>query len=204
MQLDELAAGIARTQPKGRRRLVAIAGPPASGKSTLAETLADRVADACVVPMDGFHLDNSLLDARGLRHRKGAPETFDARGFAALVARLAAEDDVIFPTFDRVSDRAVAGAGHVSAGVRTVILEGNYLLLDRPVWRNLVPFWDRAFRLIVPREVLRDRLIARWLAHGYSPEAAERKALDNDLPNAELVLSGSDGGLPVEFEALGS
>ncbi len=80
--------------PDGRRHLVAVAGAPASGKSTLAATMADDLTRkgraACVLPMDGFHLDNRILDARGLRQRKGAPETFDLRGFAALLRDLAA------------------------------------------------------------------------------------------------------------------
>jgi len=98
---------------------------------------------AAVVPMDGFHLDNRLLDARGLRSRKGAPETFDVGGFKHLVSRIAAGDqDVIYPVFDRHRDIAIAGAAELTTDVQTVIFEGNYLLLDHPHWTELAQFWD--------------------------------------------------------------
>ncbi|HSF93012.1 MAG TPA: hypothetical protein VLA51_12530, partial [Paracoccaceae bacterium] len=116
----------------GKRRLVALAGPPASGKSTLAETLCEKLnAAGCktqVVPMDGFHLDNSILIERGLLPRKGAPETFDAEGFASLIARIKNTSEVFYPTFDRTRDIAVAGTGFVPKDCDTVVVEGNYLL----------------------------------------------------------------------------
>ena len=118
----------------GRRRLIAIAGPPASGKSTLSEILADRMTAAgsktLVVPMDGFHLDNQILSKQGLLARKGAPDTFDVEGLLRLVKALPGSDTVYFPIFDRVREIAIAGAGMVSGESNSVIVEGNYLLLD--------------------------------------------------------------------------
>lgn len=168
-----------------------LAGAPASGKSTLAEALARAVPRACVVPMDGFHLDNAILSTRGLLARKGAPQTFDAAGFAHLMARLRREEDVIYPLFDRSLDRAIAGAGHVSHEVETVVVEGNYLLFDSPVWRDLIGLWDLSINLTVCEETLRTRLIERWLDYGYTPDEARRKAEENDLPNATLVQEAS-------------
>ena len=176
--------------PSGRQ-LVAIAGPPASGKSTLAETLAAALTEAgrsaVVVPMDGFHLDNRILDARGLRARKGAPETFDLRGFSRLVADLKGGGEVICPIFDRDRDLAIAGARSVPASCDLVIVEGNYLLFDAPGWRDLRQYWELSVFLHVPDDVLRERLLGRWTERGLSGDVARNRAEMNDLPNAARV-----------------
>ncbi len=182
------------------RVLVALAGAPGSGKSTLAASLLRRCRDAKVsaeiVPMDGFHLDNAVLDARGLRQRKGAPETFDAQGFLHLVRRLRAGGEVVAPIFDRSRDIAIAGAQVVPADARIVICEGNYLLFDGDPWRELVNLWDLTARLDVPLRELRARLIQRWLDHGLSRAAATRRAESNDVPNARRILEHE---LPAEL-----
>ncbi|MDE9451672.1 AAA family ATPase [Aliiroseovarius sp. Z3] len=179
----------------GRRRLVALAGPPASGKSTLSSSLSDQlIAAGCktqVVPMDGFHLDNRILTARGLLPRKGAPETFDIDGFKRLVDALPHSETAYFPLFDRDRDIAIAGAGHVSAGCDTVVIEGNYLLFDAPGWRDLHRCWDYSIRLDVPPDVLEKRLVERWLAHGLTLDQARARAADNDLRNANCVAQSS-------------
>lgn len=175
----------------GRRRIVAVAGAPASGKSTLAEALAHglntRGCNTQVVPMDGFHLHNPTLIDRGLLDRKGAPETFDVRGFAHLVGRLHAEDEVFYPTFDRARDVAIAGGGLVDQDCDTVIAEGNYLLFDAPGWRDLHSHWDLSIRLDLPLQTLEKRLIDRWLEHGLSEEDAIARARRNDIANARTV-----------------
>lgn len=172
------------------RHVVAIVGAPGSGKSTLAERLVAGLDGAVLVPMDGFHLDNRLLDQEGLRARKGAPETFDAEGFLTLVRRLKGGGDVVYPVFDRTRDLAIAGAGRVAADRGTVVVEGNYLLLDRPVWRELAALWDLSVTLDVPVEELRRRLVARWQGLGRSP-AEVLAHLENDLGNAEMVSAQS-------------
>lgn len=195
--LEDTAARVARAvldaPRKGRRRVVALAGPPASGKSTLAEHLAQHlIAGGCaaqVVPMDGFHLDNALLEPRGLLPRKGAPQTFDARGLLSLVGRLADGPGIIYPKFDRSRDLAVAGAGALDEGCDTVIVEGNYLLIDQPVWRDMAPVWDLRVFLKTPEDVLRARLIQRWLDHGMTPDTARARAEQNDLPNALFTIA---------------
>lgn len=175
----------------GKRRLVALVGAPASGKSTLAEALAERDQRIQVVPMDGFHLDNTVLSARGILHRKGAPQTFDVAGFLHLVERLRTEDDVIFPLFDRSRDLSIAGVGAIRPGTQTVIVEGNYLMLDQPHWRDLARLWDLSVRIDVPFQVLRQRLRQRWADYGYGQAEAAEKANTNDLPNARLVHENS-------------
>lgn len=188
MDMDTLVARIKAAPAAGRRRLVALAGPPASGKSTIAEDLARRLGGQ-VVPMDGFHLDNRILRSRGLLERKGAPETFDAAGFVAIIRRLQAEPEVVHPVFDRGQDIAIAGSAWVGPDCATVVVEGNYLLHDAPVWRDLAGLWDTAIRLDVPQDVLRARLVERWLDHGLVKEDAIQRAEGNDLRNARMMVA---------------
>ena len=182
------------------RRFVAVAGPPACGKSTLSAALVAGLREAGLgaglVAMDGFHLDNAILDARGLRARKGAPETFDLNGFAALLARLNSPQEVIAPTFDRARDVSVGASTIISADVTHVVVEGNYLLLDCPGWRDLSRLWDVSVSLAAPFDVLKERLVQRWLDHGLSARDALAKASENDLPNAKLVC---DHSLPADI-----
>lgn len=191
-QINVLADRIHALRDGPSRILVAIAGPPASGKTTLAEELARRLnAQKCgtsIVPQDGFHLDNQILEARGDLNRKGAPHTFDGAGFVHLVRRLKERVDVAVPVFDRTRDIAIAGARIVPASAEVVIVEGNYLLFDDAPWFNLAPLWTLSVHLDVPMEDLRARLIQRWLGHGLSQTAATRRATTNDLPNAQSVL----------------
>lgn len=190
--LEDLAARIRTIRPGSRRRLIAIAGPPASGKSTLADRLVGYLgSSAALVPMDGFHLDNRLLDRRGLRARKGAPDTFDAEGFVHLIQRLRHEANVVLPIFDRTRDIAIAGAAEVTETTQTVVVEGNYLLLDRPVWRSLHDVWDLSVFLNTDRATLQSRLVQRWDDHGLDPAKARHWIATNDMPNIETVLTES-------------
>ncbi|WP_375280507.1 sugar transporter [Pseudooctadecabacter sp.] len=191
-QVNLLSNRIQPLRDKPGRVLVALSGPPASGKSTLAEELARRLnAQKClttVVPQDGFHLDNQVLEARGDLGRKGAPHTFDGAGFVHLVRRLKEKADVVVPVFDRSRDLAIAGARVVPAEAEVIIIEGNYLLFDEAPWFNLAPLWSLSVQLHVPLPELRARLIQRWLGHGLSSAAAKRRAESNDVPNAQAVL----------------
>lgn len=193
--LDNLVADlrdcVLALESTGRRCLVGIAGAPASGKSTLADALTHALVaagrQARNVPMDGFHLDNRLLDPAGLRPRKGAPETFDAAGFLHMIRRLSDEDEVVYPIFDRSQDQAIAGAGRVGPDCDIVVVEGNYLLYDAEPWRGLSDFWTMSVWIDTPEDVLRERLIQRWLDHGHDADAARARAEGNDLANARLI-----------------
>ncbi len=191
---DDLAERIAALPERPGRRLVAVAGAPGAGKSTLAAALTEalcRRGDAAVLmPMDGFHLDDRLLEPRGLLPRKGAPETFDFGGLLAALRRIREGESVVLPVFDRSREIAIAGAAEIAPETRIVVVEGNYLCLDEAPWRALAAFWDFSVFLDVPMEELERRLVARWLAHGFDPAAAEAKARENDLANAERVRRG--------------
>lgn len=171
------------------RVVLGISGAPGSGKSTLARQLAGAIDDAVVVPMDGFHLADVELDRIGLRHRKGAPETFDGWGYAALLRRLREErgHSVLAPAFERDLEQPLAGAIAVEPHVRLVITEGNYLLLDRPEWRAARGNLDEVWHLRVDDALRRERLIARHVRFGKSPDAAAHWVDQVDEPNARLV-----------------
>jgi pantothenate kinase len=139
--------------------------------------------------MDGFHLPNALLDARGLRAVKGAPGTFDAEGFVNLLrkARYEPEATVLWPEFVRALDEPTPEAIAIAPRAKLVITEGNYLLLDRPWWRDVRSLLDDVWYVDAPREVLRARLLERELAGGRSEVDAVSHVDGSDLPNAELV-----------------
>ena len=193
--MSGLVASILNAPQQGQRRVVAIAGPPGSGKSTIAKALVPLAAQAGViaqvVPMDGFHLDNSILLERNLIDVKGSPGTFDVRGFAELISRLGNEPEIIFPKFDRDKDLAIAGSGLVSEECDLVLVEGNYLLLDAPFWRDLWKYWDFSVFLDVEPKLLQERLMQRWLDQGLSLDQAKKRVNDNDLVNLKTVVCSS-------------
>lgn len=191
MTPEQLAAEIAARAGGRARFLVALAGAPGAGKSTLAQALAAALPAARVVPMDGFHYDNAVLRVRGLLGRKGAPETFDAGGLLNLLGRLREPGEVAIPVFDRAADLARAGGEVVTDADRILIVEGNYLLLDAQPWARMRPLFDLTVFIEVPEAELEARLIRRWRDHGLDEAAARARAQGNDIPNARLVARGS-------------
>ena len=183
-----------------KRILVALTGAPASGKSTLSSELLRRLTlkklSAVVVPMDGFHLDNVILDEMGMRARKGAPETYDADGFIHMIRRIKNGEPVYYPEFDRPRDISIAGKGYVSPETQVIIVEGNYLMFDEAPWRDLVDLWDLTICWDVPLPELRARLIQRWLSLNHSSANALRRAEGNDIPNAKRII---DRTLPCDL-----
>lgn len=193
MTPDDLVQDIRRRAGQGQGRFItALAGPPGSGKSTLAADLVARLgAGAKAVPMDGFHYDDAVLNARGARDRKGAPDTFDARGFLHLLKRLRSEDEVAIPLFDRDLEISRAGADIVTAEDRLLVIEGNYLLLNEAPWPEALPLYDLTVWIDVPEAELDRRLVARWAHYGKTPEAARAWIDGNDMPNIRRVTQGS-------------
>ena len=180
------------------RAIVAIAGPPGGGKSTIAARIVDELnaverGSAAVLGMDGFHFDDVVLVERGLRPRKGAPETFDVGGLEHLLGRLRnnAELEIAVPVFDRAIEISRAGALIIPRSTRFVIVEGNYLLLKQAPWTNLSQYYDMSVFLHVDDRVLRERLEMRWRLLGFGDDEIQAKVVQNDLPNALLVKSHS-------------
>ncbi|MGW0812156.1 nucleoside/nucleotide kinase family protein [Streptomyces viridiviolaceus] len=197
LTFDDLLAR-ARSLPQGgRRAILGIAGSPGAGKSTLAGRLVRELNGegepwVAHVPMDGFHLADAELDRLGRRNRKGAPDTFDAAGYAALLRRLREEDraDVVYaPGFERVLEQPIAGAVPVPPTARLVVTEGNYLLLDRGAWARVRPQLDEAWFCELPERERVRRLVARHEEFGKSHEAAVAWVLGTDQRNADLVAT---------------
>ncbi|MEV3973376.1 nucleoside/nucleotide kinase family protein [Streptomyces sp. NPDC050698] len=188
----------ARALPRGgRRALLGIAGSPGAGKSTLAEHLVRELngtGDPWVahVPMDGFHLADGELERLGRRDRKGAPDTFDAAGYAALLRRLRDEpgDDIVYaPGFERVLEQPIAGAIPVPATARLVVTEGNYLLLDTGAWSRVRALLDEVWFCELPEPERVRRLVARHEEFGKTHEEAAAWVSRSDERNAELVAA---------------
>lgn len=189
-EIASIASAIFKRAGKSGRFIVAIAGPPGSGKSTLSAKLRELLPEgtAEIVAMDGFHYDDRVLEHRGLRPRKGSPETFDFAGFEVLLKRIReGEPDIALPLFDRSMELSRAAAALLGPQVRFVLVEGNYLLLDEEPWTRLAKLFDFSVFLDVPAAVLEKRLLARWHTHGFGDDEARAKVASNDLPNARRV-----------------
>jgi pantothenate kinase len=193
--LDDLADDAIALVEGRRRAMLGIAGQPGAGKSTLVSELIGRIARRCGpdwvahVPMDGFHLADAQLDRLGARDRKGAPDTFDAAGYAQLLRRVRAEPDtpVYAPGFDRTLEQPLAAALVVLPQARLVLTEGNYLLLDDPVWASARAALDRIWAVTGAEALRIERLVARHVEFGKSPAAARDWVAGTDQRNADLV-----------------
>lgn len=194
--VETIVDDLLRRAGNARRFLLGIAGPPGAGKSTLVEAVRARLLargeTAEILPMDGFHMDNGILSERGLLPRKGAPDTFDARGFIDIVTALKkAEDEVLVPVFDRTREIAINAARAIPAETRFVLAEGNYLLLTETPWDRLEGKFDFTIFVGPPYAVLEERLRRRWLGYALPEDEIQRKLYGNDLPNGKRILENS-------------
>ena len=188
--LDALVAAARALVVPGGRRFLGLTGAPGSGKSTLAALLVDRLGDdAVLVGMDGFHLADEELVRLGRHPRKGAPDTFDAAGYVALLHRLADQEDpvVYAPRFDRALEASIGSAVPVSRDTPLVITEGNYLLADGPGWSDVRVLLDECWYVDPGEDTRLTRLIDRHVRHGRSREEAHERSHGSDGRNAEVV-----------------
>lgn len=208
--LDDLVSRARALRRGGERAVLGIAGCPGAGKSTLAELLVRRLAEAgervALVPMDGFHLADVALERLGRRQRKGAIDTFDGDGYRTLLrrARTDLRRPVYAPGFERDLEQPIAGSIAVDPDVRLVVTEGNYLLADTEPWPLVRAELTEVWYCDLDETVRRERLIARHVLFGKSePEALRWVAMVDD-PNARLIAAGRDkADLVVDMSSAG-
>jgi len=176
-----------------RRRVLGIAGAPASGKSTLAVELAatlgrDRPGAVTAVGMDAYHLSQRILEQHGLAEVKGAPQTFDAVGYLRLLERIQQTGETVYaPEFDRGIEDSIAHRVEIGPQVRLVVTEGNYLCLDADPWRQVHDVLDESWFVELDEAVRRQRLIDRHMRYGRTLTEAIERTDGSDQRNAELI-----------------
>lgn len=182
---------IAQLLRSGKRRILGLVGAPGAGKSTLAEALATQWPNAIqVVPMDGFHLANVELQRLGRKERKGAPDTFDALGFIALLKRLRTQNagEIIYaPSYERSLEEGVAGAIAIQPTTQLIVVEGNYLLLSDSPWNQVQALLDETWFVDVPQALRIGRLTQRHQQFGRSAKDAAEWVQHTDEPNAQRI-----------------
>ncbi len=199
-----LAEKILAMKPAKKRLIIAVAGPPGSGKTVFASLLAAVINSlageerAVMIGMDGWHFPNQYLDSHEidyngqrmlLRKIKGMPETFDFQSMAASIEKMGYEDRIDFPVYSRQLHDPVYTGEAVQPWHSIVILEGNYLLLDEMPWKQIQPLLDMRIFLKAERLDLLDGLRRRHRRGGKNAEQVEQQIERVDLPNIARVLN---------------
>lgn len=172
------------------RKIIGIVGKPGAGKSTLSNFLVSQLPSELVslVPMDGYHLSNKILDELYRRDRKGAPDTFDSIGYSSLLERiLEAKNDVYFPIFHREIEESIAAEGVVTSKTQIVLTEGNYLLHNSNGWESVQKFLSESWYVDVDDSKRLERLVERHHHFGKDRKTAYDWAHGTDERNAQLV-----------------
>ena len=193
--VEDLAESIIHRAENKPRFMLGICGYPGAGKTTLSVNLAKQINAliatevAAVVPMDGFHLPNSVLNKLDLRALKGIPDTFDATGFVHALEELRdrTNESVYLPQFDRTIDGSIENAIEIRPNHQIVIVEGNYLLLQNSPWNQIRSILDQIIFLDTAFDIIEPRLLQRHILGGRTPDAAKAKVDETDMPNARLI-----------------
>jgi pantothenate kinase len=190
-EIEPLIARARELAARGPRAILGIAGAPGGGKSTLAAAIAGALGEAAVlVPMDGFHFAQVELVRQGTRDRMGAPHTFDARGYVALLERLRGASETVYaPAFRREIEEPIAGAIAVPPDVPLVVTEGNYLLVEDGDWGGVRRLLDEAWYVEMEEETRLDWLVARHIEFGKTPDEARAWVMRSDQANADVVAA---------------
>lgn len=196
--LDSLVEDARRLAARPGRTILGLTGAPGAGKSTLAAALADALGPEllALAPMDGFHLDDAILHERGARGRKGAIDTFDDAGYAALLARLRSQapDEIVYaPRYERDLETSIGSALPILPSVPLVVTEGNYLLATTGAWPQARAALDEVWFLDLDPQVRNERLVERHVRHGEDPARAHQRAFGPDHDNAVAVEALKDG-----------
>ena len=191
MQVSDLLTEIKEAlESNGKRTLIGIVGKPGAGKSTVVEAIKERFDQALVsiIPMDGYHLSDEELIAQGKRDRKGAPDTFDSNAFVELLRRVKSEDgEITFPIFHRELEASIPDEGTVPLTAKVIITEGNYLLSQEHGFENVRKLLDKVYYIDINDEKRLERLIARHIRYGKTPDAAQDWAMGSDEANARYI-----------------
>lgn len=192
--MDAAVARARKLLARPGRSVLGIVGAPGSGKSTVCDQIAAALGeDTVIVGMDGFHLANEVLVQQGARDRKGAPDTFDVAGYAALLDRIRERQQVIYaPSFDRDLEAAIAGATPVPTELDLVMTEGNYLLHDTYGWGSVASRLDEVWFLDIPTDIRVQRLINRRMSHGHDRASTVDWVHHVDEANAAIVERGRE------------
>ena len=184
----------------GRRLIVYIAGPCGAGKTTISLLLESLVSSntdysAQAVGIDGFHYSHEYLSSHYLlrdgekilmRDVKGSAETYD---FEKLYNKITAlkQSDVYFPGYDRIIHDVAEDFTYVENQI--IFIEGNWLLLDEPRWKELVRFCDYSIFVEADRETLINRLTERKIMGGLGKEEAKKFVTRSDAKNIDRILN---------------
>ena len=188
---------------KQKRLLVLLAAPPGAGKTTLSlflEYLSNQ--DKALTPIqaigiDGFHRYQDYLDTHYIvrdekricmKDVKGCPETFDVEKLIEKIKEVQSQD-TYFPLYNRVLHNPEENKVFVNHDI--VLIEGNYLLLNEPLWKDIRFLFDDTIFIKAQRAELEKRLIQRKMLGGIPYHQAKQFYQNSDGVNVKRVLNHS-------------